>query len=44
MTPPERPAAVSSLPNVDVSRAAPVNPIGGTHPLATSSFFFKLIM
>ncbi|RCV40459.1 hypothetical protein SETIT_9G055600v2 [Setaria italica] len=28
-TPPERPAAGSSLPNVDVSHAGPVNPIGG---------------
>ncbi|KAF8710061.1 hypothetical protein HU200_029789 [Digitaria exilis] len=29
VTPPERPAAASSLPNVDVSHAGPVNPIGG---------------
>ncbi|KAK3145801.1 hypothetical protein QOZ80_3BG0257710 [Eleusine coracana subsp. coracana] len=27
--PPERPAASSTLPNVEVSRAAPLNPIGG---------------
>jgi len=36
-TPPERSAAGSSLPNVDVSHAVAFKPIGGTHPLATSS-------
>ena len=36
-TPPERSAAGSSLPNVDVSHAVVFKPVGGTHPLATSS-------